>query len=265
MVHRRLRKSRQPKLLANHNRCWIWGRNAVGETLRAGRWPILELALSRKLADDVAEKFFNLAEASGVAVIETDDDGLTKLCRAADHQGCAARMAEFPYLSAEKFLDRMTAQSIFVILDRIQDPYNFGAIVRSAEGLGLDGVLIGTNEQAGVNSLVARSSAGAVNHLPIGRVEALAEFVQDLRQKSWQIWGASEKGSVALSAAPLQLPLALIIGNEGVGISPDLLSLCTQMVQIPMRGRVGSLNAAVSAGILCYEAAEARRRSSSGT
>ncbi len=265
MVHRRVRKSRGAKLLANHNRCWIWGRNAVAETLRAGRWPILELALSRKLAGDVAEEFSERARDAGISVTSADDEGLTKLCRAADHQGCAARMAEFPYLAADEFLARMSAESIVVILDRIQDPYNFGAIVRTAEGLGLDGLLIGTSEQAGVNSLVARSSAGAVNHLPIGRVDELTDFVQALRANRWQVWGASEKGSVALSHAKPQLPLALIIGNEGTGIAPELLALCTQTAQIPMRGRVGSLNAAVSAGILCYEAAEARRRLASGT
>lgn len=261
MVHRRIKTSRGPKLLANHNRCWIWGRNAVRETLRARRWPILELALSRKLDADIAER----AQQAGVPVTETDDEGLTKLCRAADHQGCAARMAEFPYLAATEFLQMLTERSIIVILDRIQDPYNFGAIVRSAEGLGLDGLLIGTTQQSGVNSLVTRSSAGAVNHLPISRVDELTGIVQELRGRDWQIWGASEKGSVSLAEARFQTPLALIIGNEGAGIAPELLALCTQTVQIPMPGQVSSLNAAVSAGILCYEIAQARRRSTSGT
>ena len=265
MVHRRIRKSRGSKLLANHNRCWIWGRHAVQETLCAGRWPVVELALSRRLTDDLATTLTELAEAAQVSVTVTDDDGVARLCRAADHQGCAARMAEFPYLSANGLLERTTAESILVVLDRIQDPYNFGAIIRSAEGLGLEGMVIGTREQAAVNSLAARSSAGAVNHLPICRVDDLAGFVQELRQRRWQVWGASEKGSTALSAMSWELPLAVIIGNEGAGISPELLSLCTQIVQIPMQGRVGSLNAAVSAGILCYEAAESRRRLTSGT
>ncbi|MFO0917368.1 MAG: RNA methyltransferase [Planctomycetaceae bacterium] len=174
-------------------------------------------------------------------------------------------MAEFPYLTANGLLERTTTQSIIVVLDRIQDPYNFGAIIRSAEGLGLEGMVIGTREQSAVNSLAARGSAGAVNHLPICRVDDLAGFVRELRQQQWQVWGASEKGSTPLSAMSWELPLAVIIGNEGVGISPEVLSLCTQIVQIPMLGRVGSLNAAVSAGILCYEAAESRRRLTSGT
>lgn len=257
MVHRRVKRARQPHGL-NHNRAWIWGRHVVGETFRAGRWPILELALSDKLEAPVREEFLQLARQADVGVTESDDDHLTRLCRAGDHQGCAARMGEYPYLSGDEFLNRLTAQSKIVVLDRIQDPYNFGAMIRSVECLGLDGILIGATEQAGINSQVARSSAGAVNHVPIGRVDDLGCVVSELVRKLWQIWGASERGSVAVEQAEFRTPLALIIGNEGTGIRPDLLSLCTATVRIPMAGRVGSLNAAVSAGILCYEAVRHR-------
>lgn len=252
MVHRRVKRTRQSPRL-NHNRAWIWGRHVVGETLRAGRWPILELALSDKLEAPIREEFLQLARRADVAVTESDDDHLTKLCRAGDHQGCAARMDEYPYLSGEEFLNRLTAQSKIVVLDRIQDPFNFGAMIRSVECLGLDGILIGGVEQAGINSQVARSSAGAVNHVPIGRVDDPAAILSELVQRKWQIWGATERGSVPVEQAEFRAPLALIIGNEGTGIRSNLLSLCTATVQIPMTGRVGSLNAAVSAGILCYE------------
>jgi 23S rRNA (guanosine2251-2'-O)-methyltransferase len=252
MVHRRVKRTRQPPRL-NHNRAWIWGRHVVGETLRAGRWPILELVLSDKLDAPAREEFRRLAQHTNVSVTESDDERLTKLCHAADHQGCAARMGEYPYLSGGAFLDLLTAHSKIVVLDRIQDPFNFGAMIRSVECLGLDGILIGAVEQAGINSQVARSSAGAVNHVPIGRVDDLPAIVSELTRKQWQIWGATERGAVPVEQAKFRAPLALIIGNEGTGIRSDLLSLCTATVQIPMAGRVGSLNAAVSAGILCYE------------
>jgi 23S rRNA (guanosine2251-2'-O)-methyltransferase len=252
MVHRRVKRVKRSQGL-NHNRSWIWGRHVVGETLRAGRWPILELALSDKLETPVRNEFFRLAQQANVSVTESDDDRLTKLCRAGDHQGCAARMGEYPYLSGEDFLGQLRTPSRILVLDRIQDPYNFGAMIRSVECLGLDGILIGTAEQTGINSQAARSSAGAVNHVPIGRVEDLPAVVMELSRKRWQVWGATERGAVSVEQAEFHAPLALIIGNEGTGIGPDLLSLCTATVQIPMAGRVGSLNAAVSAGILCYE------------
>lgn len=254
MVHRRSQFPTGRKLLANHNRAWIWGRNVVAETLRAGVWPMLELAVSRTVDAKSAEEFTRLAAAAGLSVNMTDDAGVTKLCRAADHQGCAAKMAEFPYLTDKAFRQRLSNSSIIVVLDRVQDPFNFGAIIRNVECLGLDGVVIGSVEQTGVNSQAARSSAGAVNHVPICRVENLGLFVSSLSDSGWQIWGASERGALPVQAAGFRPPLALVIGNEGVGIHPDLLAKCTGTVQIPMSGRVGSLNAAVSAGILCYEA-----------
>lgn len=253
MVHRRIKRANKPPRTANHNRSWIWGRNVVAETLRAGRWPMLELAVSDKLERLVLDEFLRLAENANTPITETDDDGVAKLCRAADHQGCAARMGAFPYVTGEQFLQRMTANARILILDRIQDPFNFGAMIRTAECLGLDGIVIGATEQTGVNSQVVRSSAGAVNHVPIARVDDLPAFVSGLAAQSWQIWGATERGSVALDQAGFHPPLALIIGNEGTGIGPDLQTHCTATVQIPMAGRVGSLNAAVSAGILCHE------------
>ena len=193
MVHRRGRQTGGRKLLGSHNRCWIWGRNVVAETLLAGRWPLLELAVSRKLDAALLKEFTRRAAKLGVPVTETDDAGLTKLCRAADHQGCAARMTEFPYWTVDEFRRRLTDTSILVVLDRIQDPFNFGAMIRTAECLGIDGIVIGSAEQTGVNSQVARSSAGAVNHVPICRLDDLQQFLAELRSGGWQISGASER------------------------------------------------------------------------
>lgn len=252
MVHRRVRSSRGKKTLGSHNRSWIWGRHVVAETLAAGIWPIARLALSDKIDLKLRRQFERQADAAQIPTEVLDDDGLTKLCRAADHQGCAAQMAEFPYAPAETFL---LGKSRIVILDRIQDPFNFGAMIRTVDGLGLDGVLIGSREQVGVNSQVARSSAGAVNHVPICRVDDLAAMVSELVKAKWQVWGATERGTVEIHQAKFCPPLALVIGNEGIGLSPEILKLCTHTVRIPMSGRVSSLNAAVSAGILCYAAA----------
>jgi 23S rRNA (guanosine2251-2'-O)-methyltransferase len=258
MVHRRNRQTRGRKLLGSHNRSWIWGRNVVAETVRAGRWPIVELALSRKLDPKLIRELEGRAAALGVPVTLTDDAALKKLCRAGDHQGCAAQMAEFPYENIEALRRRSNARSLLLVLDRIQDPFNFGAMIRTAAGLGMDGVIIGAAEQTEVNSQVVRSSAGAVNQIPICRVEDLRGLVQELRDLGWKIWAASERGATPLSQTQFRPPMGLIIGNEGTGIAPELLALCTGTVRIPMHGQMGSLNAAVSAGILCYEMSRVR-------
>lgn len=253
MVHRHVKRSSKPPRLGSHNRSWIWGRHVVMETLRSGRWPILELAISTQLDSNARRELQTWADRSNTPLMELDEDHLTQRCRAADHQGCAALMSEFPYQSGDELLKQAPENARLIVLDRIQDPFNFGAIIRTVDGLGLNGIVIGTKEQAGVNSQVARSSAGAVNHVPIARVDDLRVFLKDLSDRSWQLWGATERGVRLLNKAQFRPPLALIIGNEGTGISPDLVSLCTETVRIPMAGQVSSLNAAVSAGILCYE------------
>lgn len=253
MVHRRIKRSLESRRLANHNRSWIWGRHVVTETVRAGRWPILQLAVSQTLDFRLRDELLDWAAGSGTPLLQLEERRLTQRCRAADHQGCAALMGEFPYLAGDRLIQHLPADARLIVLDRIQDPFNFGAIVRTVDGLGLSGIVIGAKEQTGVNSQAARSSAGAVNHVLIAKVEDLSSFLRELARNSWQIWGATERGAVALDQARFKPPLALIIGNEGTGISPELQTLCTGSVRIPMEGHVGSLNAAVSAGILCYE------------
>jgi len=234
--------SKNGGMLTNHNRCWIWGRNVVLETLRAGRWPMLELLIGDRADDALWDDAVRLAKQLGLEAIATDDATLTKACRSEEHQGMAARMAPFPYLTVNELLNSLPPDALLLVLDRLQDPFNFGAIVRSAATLGLNGIILGTKEQVTVNSLVARSSAGAVNHIAIASTDDLPQTV-----------AASEKAETRLSAANFRQPTVAIIGNEGRGIRPELLAQCDCSLSIPMSGPVGSLNAAVAAGILFYE------------
>lgn len=251
MVHRS--RGGRRAVLTNHNRCWIWGRNVVLETLRAGRWPILELLVSERAEPDATREVRRTCEALDLPLSEVDDAVLERTCRAGDHQGFAARMSEFPYVAWSDLWPLLPAVPRLVVLDRIQDPFNLGAMLRSAEVLGIDAIILGLAEQTGVNSQVARSSAGAVNHVPIARVESLAETLDDLSRRGVTCWAASEKSSRPAWAASLSGPTAIVIGNEGRGVHPELLQRCAGALQIPVVGRVGSLNAAVSAGILFYE------------
>ena len=245
-------------LMANHNRCWIWGRNAVMETLRAGRWTMVELLVGDRCDVDTRDEIKHLAGSAGIPIEFLSDRDVEKRCRSDEHQGLAARMPPFPYLTVEQLLQQASAQPIFVLLDRVHDSYNFGAIVRSAEVLGIDGVIVGTREQAQVNSLVVRSSAGAVNSVPIAQTESLIATIETLSQRGVQIVGSSDHAADLIFEVDFCQPTLLIIGNEGQGMHPDLEGLCSRFIKIPVLGQIGSLNAAVSAGILFYEVVRQR-------
>lgn len=250
--------ARRP-LLTNHNRCWIWGRNTVLETLRAARWPVLELVYSERCESRALDEVFSLANQRAIQLDLLHDADISKKCRSEEHQGLAARMPPFPYRDINELLEGIPHTPALVLLDRIHDSYNFGAIVRSAEVLGIDGVIVGMREQSLVNSLVARSSAGAVNYVPIAQSDDLTSAVIDLRDRGFQIVGASDHANDSIFDANFRQKTVLVIGNEGHGIQPALESLCTRFVQIPVLGQVSSLNAAVSAGILFYEVLRQRR------
>lgn len=245
--------------MANHNRCWIWGRNAVLEMLRARRWRAVEVCYSERCESHARDEAVELAARSGIATISTTDKEIEKQCRSDEHQGLAARMPAFPYQKVDELIGGASDKPVFVMLDRVHDSFNFGAIVRSADVLGIDGVIVGTREQAQVNSLVARSSAGAVNHVPIARTDDLGLTMTQLRQRGFQIVGTSDRATETVFEPDYRLPTVLLIGNEGFGVQPALESLCSRFVRIPVLGHVGSLNAAVSAGILFYEVLRQRR------
>jgi 23S rRNA (guanosine2251-2'-O)-methyltransferase len=248
-----LMSSSRRQLLTNHNRCWIWGRNVVLETLRAGYWPVIQLLSSDRCESESRTEAIAIAGRHGVEATSVSDAELTKHCRSEEHQGLAARMRPYPYREVDELISGLPANPVVVMLDRIQDSYNFGAIIRSVDVLGIHAVIVGRQEQAPVNSLVARSSAGAVNYVPIAQAESLSVVIHQLRGCGFQIIGTSDRAPESIFETNLRRATLLLIGNEGRGIQPELQSLCTQFVQIPVVGKVNSLNAAVSAGILFYE------------
>lgn len=255
MVERYKRGKGKKALLGSHQKCWIWGRNLVLETLQAGRWPVVDLFLSESLPEESRLAAMARAETLGIPVQVASPDELEKLGHTREHQGYLARMQDFPYTPFEALLEPGSTGSpgFYVILDGIQDPYNLGAILRSAEVFGVKGAILQATGQAGITSMVARSSAGAVNRVPITQVESLDEAASALCDRGVSLIGASEKAEAELPACNLQRPVCIVIGNEGVGIRPTLLARCSDLVRIPQHGQVGSLNAAVAAGIFFYE------------
>ncbi len=254
MVERYRRgKGKQP-LLGNHQKCWIWGRNTVLETLQAARWPVVELYLSDELEPQRLETARRLADESNVPTVVETHEAISRRCRSREHQGYLAKMTPYPYADSGRFLDARSSAPLFVLLDAIQDPYNFGAIIRSAVALGVDAMFVGRRGQSEVSSLVARSSAGAVNQLPIAQADDLVVLAAHLNALGICVVAAARDGSQPACEFDFRQPTAIVIGNEGAGIRDDLLQVCERRVSIPQSGNFDSLNAAVAAGILFYEA-----------
>jgi 23S rRNA (guanosine2251-2'-O)-methyltransferase len=243
------------KCLGNHNRCWIWGRHVVLETLRAATWPPLEVLYSARCPAEVVRELVRHCTVANIDCREVSDPDLTGKCRSDEHQGVAAQMPDFSYALLDDLLaaEPSTAPCGWLILDGIQDSFNFGAMIRSAVELQMTAILIGTVGQSPVNSQVARSSSGGVNHLPIARIDPLVAGVAKLKGAGVRVIAASEKGTASVSEVDLTGRVALVVGNEGRGVSAAVWDQCDVQVRIPTTGIVGSLNAAVAAGIVCYE------------
>ncbi|HBH51233.1 MAG TPA: hypothetical protein DDY91_05005 [Planctomycetaceae bacterium] len=248
------RKKPESRLLGNHQRSWLWGRNLVRETVAAGEWPILELWLADDLPRDLSDLLVRQVSLRwGCEVQRAGRDVLERLCHDSAHQGCLARMGPFPYRTLDQLLDGAAEKSAFLVLDGIQDSFNLGAILRSAQALGIAGLLLGTRGQSPITSQAARSSAGAVNRLPIAQVESLPTALGLLRSRGIRILGTDPHAGTSLPRTDLTGSLAVVVGNESQGISAEVWECCDDRVRIPLGGEVESLNAAAAATIVCYE------------
>ena len=256
----------------NHQRSWLWGHHAVLETLQSGLWPVLEIYATREAYNEAAE-LLNAKQRAGVPVDVVLAARLFELSKSTEHQGLVARLGPYPYRSLSSFeadlrraleaksdiksdeaeVAKPPRKPLVVICDRIQDTFNFGAILRCCDGAGALGVIVGEHGQAEVTPHVARSSVGAVNYVPVIRAENLVHAVKSLKRIGFQVVGADGNTAKSAWTATLDAPTVLIIGSEATGISDELLAECDLRVCIPMQGRVSSLNAAVAAGILLYE------------
>jgi 23S rRNA (guanosine2251-2'-O)-methyltransferase len=253
--------------MGNHQRSWIWGRHAVLEAIRSERWFPLEVRTTNDHEESILQELdgwhsrqSELSDPASKPILEFDSASrLQELCNQPDHQGLIARMPPYPFLSAGELIENLSDDSFLLILDGIQDAFNFGACLRCAEVFGVDAVLVGTKGQSGVNSQVVRSSAGAVHHVPISQTENLSETLSRMKSVGVSIVAATEKADDELPSSQMHGALAVMIGNEGQGIAPAHLELASHRVKIPQVGHVQSLNAAVATGIVLYEAVRQRQ------
>ena len=238
----------------------IEGRNAVIEALRAGT-AIDKIYLQKGETDRTLGHVASKARAAGIVVVEADRRKLDAMSRTHAHQGVIALAAVREYATVEAILqaaaDRGEAP-LLVICDEISDPQNLGAIIRTAECAGAHGVVIPKRRSAGLTAVVAKTSAGAVAHVPVARVPNIPSLLKDLKKQGIWVFGTAADGATALYKADLGGPAVIVIGSEGDGMTRLAAENCDFLVSIPMRGKLNSLNASAAAAILLYEAVRQR-------
>ena len=238
----------------------IEGRNAVTEALRAGV-AIDKIYLAKGETDRTLGHIASTARAGGVVVVEADRRKLDAMSRTKAHQGVIALAAVREYASLDDILRRAEERNekpLLVVCDEISDPHNLGAIIRTAECVGAHGVIIPKRRSAGLTAIVGKTSAGAVSYLPVARVPNLVAALQELKERGIWVYGAAAEGSASLYETDLTGPAAIIIGNEGDGMSRLTRENCDFLVNIPLRGHISSLNASAAAAVMLYEALRQR-------
>jgi 23S rRNA (guanosine2251-2'-O)-methyltransferase len=232
----------------------IEGRRPVLEALTGDR-VVRRVLVARTAQGDVVAEIERLARDRGVEVQKVDPRSLDQVSRTGTHQGVIALAGPRPTADVDDLLERSRRAGeppFFVLLDGIQDPQNTGAIIRVADAAGAHGVIVPQRRASGLTPAVARASAGAVEHLPVAQVTNLARTMEDLKKAGVWVAGADLSGE-DLFRAGLELPLAVVIGSEGRGLSRLVKEHCDRLVRIPMYGRVGSLNAATAAAVILFE------------
>lgn len=243
----------------------------AGEGVIYGRHPVVALLRAEgRRADEVAvlagasgplTEVVALARRAGVKVSYRTRDQLTAIAGSARHQGVVARVAAAPYVDLSALL-QIPAQRgetpFFLALDQIQDPRNLGALLRTADGLGVHGVVVPKHHQVGLTEAAARTAMGAIEAVPVARETNLVAALEHLKKSGVWIYGAMIEGGIPPWRADLTGPVCLVLGSEGQGLRPLVARTCDVLLTVPMAGRVGSLNVASAGTVLCYEVARQR-------
>lgn len=238
----------------------IEGRNAVTEALKSGR-AIDKVYLAAGDTDKALARLAAQAKDAGAVVVQVDRRKLNELSPTGAHQGIIASVAAHEYVSLDALLERAEARGeapLLVICDELSDPHNLGAILRTAECAGAHGLIIPKRRSVGLTAVVAKTSAGAVEYLPVARVSNIANAIESLKQRGVWVYGTAADGDTPLHRADFKCPCAIVIGNEGAGMSRLVAERCDFRVSIPMKGHISSLNASAAAAVLLYEAVRQR-------
>jgi 23S rRNA (guanosine2251-2'-O)-methyltransferase len=245
---------------------YINGRNAVIEALRSGQ-EVEKVFIMFGMEGDTIDRVRIEAKRAGVPSVIVDRQRFAELERRAGlatrSQGVIASLSEVDYADIDLVVEDIFnagGMPLVCALDGITDPHNVGAIIRSAECAGLDGVVIGKHDSSGITDVVVKTSAGAVGHLALARVSNVGDSITSLKDAGIAVVGLDERGSVEYTAYDFTAPTAIVIGSEGKGMSTRIRKLCDTLLSIPMHGQVSSLNASVAAGVVFFEARRQRRQ-----
>ena len=238
----------------------VEGRNAVLELLDSDR-DINKIFVQSGERHGSINKIIAIAKENKVVVTEVEKSKLDFMSKTKNHQGVIAVVPPFNYCEVEDILEyaKSKNEDVFIlILDGIEDPHNLGSIIRTAETAGVHGIIIPKRRACGVNSTVSKVSAGAVQHMKIARVNNINETIKFLKQNDIWICGTDGQAKTYYYQQDFKMPVAIIIGSEGYGMSRLVKENCDFLVKIPMKGKITSLNASVSAGIVMYEVTKQR-------
>ena len=236
------------------------GRNALQEALKAGR-TIDKVFVADGDTDRGLQRLAAECKEAGAVVVPVDRRKLDQMSTTRSHQGIIALAAAHDYYTIDDILQEAADRgenALIIICDELSDPHNLGAIMRSAECAGAHGVIIPKRRSVGLTATVAKASAGAIEYMKVARVTNINHAIAELKEKGVWVYGTAAEGSIPMYKADLTGPAAIVIGNEGDGMSPLVRKNCDVMVHIPMKGHITSLNASAAASILLYEAVRQR-------
>lgn len=237
----------------------VIGRNAVKEALKAGR-PIDSLLVQRGELSGSIRPIIAECKEKGIIVKEVDEKKLDFMCGHAHHQGVIMIAAAHEYSTVEDILRKAEEKNeppFVIICDGLEDPHNLGAIIRTADAAGAHGVIIPERRSVSLSGIVGKTSAGALEYVPVARVKNITVLIKELKEKGLWVYCADMDGT-EYTKADLSGALALVVGGEGSGVSRLVKESCDGVLSIPMKGNVNSLNASVAAAILVFEAARSR-------
>jgi 23S rRNA (guanosine2251-2'-O)-methyltransferase len=241
---------------------YIAGKHSVLEALRSGR-TINKIWLADNIQKQQLQPLLLAAKEQGIVVSHVDKRKLDQMTPGVQNQGVVAQIAAYEYVELDDLIRsaRSTAQRepLLLILDEIEDPHNLGSILRTADCAGVDGVIIPKRRSVGLNATVSKTSAGAVEYVPVARVTNIAQTVDRLKEEGIWIAGTDVTANLEVYEADFTVPLAIVIGNENKGVGRLIKEKCDFLVKLPMSGSINSLNASVAAALFMYEAVRQRR------
>ncbi|MFD2640154.1 23S rRNA (guanosine(2251)-2'-O)-methyltransferase RlmB [Piscibacillus salipiscarius] len=235
------------------NEEWIMGKNPVIEALKSGR-PINKILMLESMEGRVQSQIVKSAKQQGVLVQKVPKHKLDQI--AEHHQGVVASVAAYEYAEIDDLLENARKKDeapFLILLDELEDPRNLGSIMRTADAVGAHGIVIPKRRSVQLTQTVAKASTGAIEYIPVARVTNMNQTIERLKEEGIWVVGTDAKGKQDFRELDYDLPLAVVVGSEGKGISRLVLKNCDWLVRLPMKGHVTSLNASVSASLLMYE------------